>query len=63
MDPGFIKELHELDLEKDFVPLKNLDDYDELFDEEDDPNYLTAKDYVNYIVSKKKIKDWGIIWI
>ena len=57
MDPGFLKALQELDLEKDFVPLKNLDDYDELFEGEDDSNYLTAKDYVNYIVSKEKIKD------
>ena len=57
MDPGFIKALQELDLEKDFVLLKNLDDYDELCEQEDDPNYLTAKDYVNYILSKEKIKD------
>lgn len=52
LDPGFIKQLQEIDLERDFVPLTDCED---LF-EDDDQNYLTAKDYVNYIISKENIK-------
>ncbi|WP_407421844.1 hypothetical protein [Methanobrevibacter sp.] len=51
LDPGFIKELQEIDLENDLIPLNNFDDFKELF-EEDNPNYIAARDYVNYIFSK-----------
>lgn len=50
LSPGFLKELQELDLEKDFVPL-SIDDIEDLFDDDDfDANYQTAQDYVNYVM-------------
>lgn len=51
LDPGFLKELQEIDLKKDSITLKNLDDFDELFEE--DIHYKTAKDYVDYIIENK----------
>ena len=51
LSPNFIKELQELDLEKDFVPLE-IEKIDDLFDDDDDfeSNYATAQDYVNYVL-------------
>lgn len=51
LSPNFIKELQELDLEKDFVPLE-IEEIDDLFDDDDDfeSNYATAQDYVNYVL-------------
>ena len=50
LSPGFIKELHDYDLEKDFVPL-SLSDIDDLFDDDDfSHSYITASDYVNYVL-------------
>jgi len=56
LNPTFLKSLQELDLEKDFVPLK-IEDLDDLFDDEDfDTNYNIAQDYVNYCLALKKKK-------
>lgn len=50
LSPKFIKELQEFDLEKDFVPIST-DEIGKLFDDEDfDSNYVTAVDYVNYVL-------------
>ena len=60
LSPKFIKELQELDLEKDFVPI-SIDEIGKLCDDEDfDSNYATAVDYVNYVLylrdkEKKKL--------
>lgn len=49
LSPSFIKELQEID-EGDFVPL-SLEKIDELLEDEDfSANYLTACDYVNYVL-------------
>lgn len=60
LSPKFIKELQELDLEKDFVPI-SIDEIGKICDDEDfDSNYATAVDYVNYVLylrdkEKKKL--------
>jgi len=49
LSPNFIKELQEIE-EGDFVPI-SLEKIDELFEDEDfSANYLTACDYVNYVL-------------
>ena len=50
INPGFLKELQELDLEKDFIKLNNLKDFDKLFKK--DNHYKTAKDYVEYLIGR-----------
>ena len=60
LSPNFLKQLAELDLEKDFVPL-DVDRCNELFEEDEDfeANYVTAQDYVNYIMyvqAKQKVE-------
>lgn len=53
----FLKQLHEVDIEKDFVPLK-LEELDELFDDCDfEAEYSLAENYVNYALSQKEKKD------
>lgn len=50
----FLRQLHEVDIEKDFVSL-TLEKLDELFDDCDfEAEYNVAEDYVNYILSQKK---------
>lgn len=51
LSPHFIKELQEIDLDKDFVPINNIE---ELLKEDDDyeANYATAQDYVNYVLAQ-----------
>ena len=51
LSPNFIKELCEIDFEKDFVPL-DMDKMQKLFEDDDDfeNNYATARDYVNYVL-------------
>ena len=52
LSPHFLKELQEID-ENDFVPI-SLEKIDELFDDEDyEANYVTAQDYVNYVLYVK----------
>lgn len=51
LNPGFIKEMQKIDLENDFVEIKDSIDFDELFDK--DNHYKTAKDYVEYIIDRK----------
>lgn len=49
VSPQLLKELSEL-TEDDFVPI-SLEKIDDLFDDEDfEQNYLTARDYVNYVL-------------
>lgn len=57
LSPSFLKELAELDLEKDFVPL-HIENIDELFENDDEyeQNYTTAKDYVNYVLYQREKK-------
>ncbi|MBQ8017287.1 MAG: hypothetical protein IJ104_06380 [Methanobrevibacter sp.] len=50
LDPGFLKELMEIDLEKDSININNSEDFDKLFEE--DTHYKTAKDYVDYIIKR-----------
>ena len=55
LDPNFIKELHELDLETDFI---SIDEIDDLFKEKCDEDYLPShievlKEYKEY--KKKQI--------
>ena len=51
--PDFLKELHEIDLEKDFVPL-TIKEIDELFEDDDGENCCNvAEDYVNYVLYHK----------
>ena len=49
LSPGFIRELKECDLEKDFTSL-SVSEFDDLWDDDDfDANLRTASDYVNYV--------------
>jgi hypothetical protein len=49
LSPGFIRELKECDLEKDFTSL-SISEFDDLWDDDDfDANLRTASDYVNYV--------------
>ena len=60
LDPDFIKELQELSLEEDFVPLHNLDDLDDLFKDECKEDYNPShievlKSYKEYLKNKQDI--------
>ena len=53
VSPQLLKELSKL-TEDDFVPI-SLEKIDDLFDDEDfEQNYLTARDYVNYVLYLRK---------
>lgn len=58
LSPNFLRELQELDIDNDFVPL-SIEDEDRLFDDEDfEANETTAKDYINYVLyCRKKQQD------
>lgn len=51
VSPNFLKELHEVDLEKDFVTLE-IDEIEDFLGDDDDfeGNYSTAQDYINYVL-------------
>lgn len=51
LSPNFLKELAELDLNKDFVEV-DINNLEDLFSDDDDfeNNYATAQDYVNYVL-------------
>lgn len=56
LSPNFLKELQEID-DSDFVPI-SLEKIDELFEDEDyESNYITAQDYVNYVLYVKNQSD------
>ena len=56
LSPNFLKELQEID-DTDFVPI-SLEKIDELFEDEDyESNYITAQDYVNYVLYVKNQSD------
>lgn len=60
VSPTFLKQLHEVDLEKDFEPL-SIDEIDKLFDDCDgDGCYNVAEDYVNYALSLRDRKKYEI---
>ena len=57
ISPTFLKQLHEVDIEKDFVPL-SIDELDELLNDCDfDAEYNVAEDYVNYVLAQQKQKE------
>ena len=56
VSPQLLKELSEF-TEDDFVPI-SLEKIDDLFDDEDfEQNYLTARDYVNYVLYVRNKKN------
>lgn len=56
LSPNFLKELQEID-DSNFVPI-SLEKIDELFEDEDyESNYITAQDYVNYVLYVKNQSD------
>ena len=56
LSPNFLKELQEID-DSDSVPI-SLGKIDELFEDEDcESNYITAQDYVNYVLYVKNQSD------
>ena len=56
LSPNFLKELQEID-DSDSVPI-SLGKIDELFEDEDcESNYITAQDYVNYVLHVKNQSD------
>ena len=60
LSPGFIKELSNIKLEDDFVPL-SIETIDDLYNDEDfEQNYFTAQDYVNYVFTKADVKRYDI---
>ena len=60
LSPSFLKELHEADLEKDFVPL-SIHEIDELFDVDNGEGHCNiAEDYINYVLSLRSKKRYEI---
>lgn len=56
LSPNFLKELQEID-NSDSIPI-SLGKIDELFEDEDyESNYITAQDYVNYVLYVKNQSD------
>ena len=53
VSPTFLKQLHDVDIEKDFVPL-SINELDELLNDCDfDAEHSIAEDYVNYVLAQK----------
>ena len=55
LSPTFLKQLHEVDIEKDFKPL-SVEEIDELFDDYGKASCNVAEDYVNYVLYVKDSK-------
>ena len=57
VSPTFLKQLHDVDIEKDFVPL-SINELDELLNDCDfDAEHSIAEDYVNYVLAQKNKKE------
>lgn len=57
VSPTFLKQLHDVDIEKDFVPL-SINELDELLNDCDfDAEHSIAEDYVNYVLAQKSKKE------
>lgn len=53
LSPTFLKQLHEVNIDDDFIPLSE-EDINELFEDDDGEQcYNVAEAYVNYILNKK----------
>ena len=59
ISPTFLKQLNEVDVDKDFVPL-TLHEIDELFDDDSENCYNVAEDYINYVLSIRNKKKYDI---
>ena len=60
LSPTFLKQLHEADLEKDFVPL-SVHEIDELFDCDNvDEHCNVAEDYINYVLFTRNKEKYDI---
>ena len=56
----FLRQLHEVDIEKDFVPL-TMDELDELLNDDDfEAERNIAEDYINYILASRDKKKYEI---
>lgn len=53
LSPTFLKQLHEVDIDKDFVPL-TVYEINELFENDDKGCWNIAEDYINYLLSQRK---------
>lgn len=54
LSPTFLKQLHDVDIDDDFVPLST-EEIEELFEDDDGEGcYNVAEDYVNYVLALRK---------